>query len=99
MGVGCCSSKKRETFVNADELNELEQSNEPRYNLDPTAIMKKLQEAKMFENDQMFEDYIEEHLDDPKKHIDEGGYLTFEYFLKLYKAALVWNRVKFADKK
>ena len=54
---------------------------------------------KLFDNDEIFEAYIDENLDDPEKNKDPAGLLTFEYFLKVYKTALIWNRIKFADKK
>ena len=53
--------------------------------------------AKVWEKDPLFDAYIEEHLEDPADHRDSTGLLTFEYFLKLYRAAMVWNRVKFAE--
>ena len=37
--------------------------------------------------------YIDDHLDDPKDNKDAVGVITFDYFLKLYKTALIWNRV------
>ena len=43
--------------------------------------------------------YIEEELEDPRQGRDALGVITFEYFLKLYKTALIWNRVQFAEKK
>ena len=45
--------------------------------------------------------YIQDNLilKDMSKIKDDKGLLTFEYFLKGYKTALIWSRVKFADKK
>ena len=43
--------------------------------------------------------YIEDNLEDPRQGRDALGVITFEYFLKLYKTALIWNRVQFAEKK
>jgi hypothetical protein len=43
--------------------------------------------------------YLEKHLGDPKPHIDQFGLLSFDYFLKIYKSALIWNRISFAAKK
>jgi hypothetical protein len=43
--------------------------------------------------------YLEKHLSDPKPHIDQFGLLSFDYFLKIYKTALIWNKITFADKK
>jgi hypothetical protein len=41
--------------------------------------------------------YVDDILGEPEK--DVVGVITFEYFLRLYKTALIWNRVQFADKK
>lgn len=30
---------------------------------------------------------------------DKSGNLTFDYFIKVYKASMIWNRILFADKK
>lgn len=43
--------------------------------------------------------YIEDNLDDPRDNKDAVGVITFEYFLKLYKTALIWNRVQFAERR
>ena len=52
------------------------------------------------DKDQFFDEYLEEHLDDAKDHIVEGtGMIDFDYFLKVYQTAMIWNRVRFADKK
>ena len=45
------------------------------------------------------EAYIDKHLEDPSDHRDDVGLLTFDYFLKIYRTAMVWNRVKFEEKK
>ena len=42
--------------------------------------------------------YIEDNLDAPDNH-RSVGVISFEYFLKLYKTALIWNRVQFAERK
>ena len=48
--------------------------------------------------DDLMDKYIKEHL--LSKELDKvGDLLTFESFLKVYRAAIVWNRVKFASKK
>jgi len=45
--------------------------------------------------------YIQDNLiqKDMTKIKDDKGFLTFEYFLKGYKTALIWSRVKFTEKK
>ena len=43
--------------------------------------------------------YLQDNLEDASDHFDQVGYLTFEYFLKVYKTALIWNRITFAQKK
>lgn len=44
--------------------------------------------------------YLEEHIADPMQNREEvTGMFTFEYFLKLYSAAMIWNRVKFEERK
>jgi hypothetical protein len=44
--------------------------------------------------DALMDEYIEENLEQ-KDVRDATGLITFEYFLKIYKAALVWNRINF----
>ena len=47
--------------------------------------------------------YIEENLMSNNKEEESkqmiGDLLTFDYFLKIYRTAIVWNRVKFQDQK
>lgn len=43
--------------------------------------------------------YLEDHLEEAADNFDQVGMLTFDYFLKVYKTALIWNRVSFAKKK
>ena len=38
-------------------------------------------------------------LDDMSTCKDQFGYLTYEYYLKVFKTALIWNRITFAEKK
>jgi hypothetical protein len=40
------------------------------------------------------DEYIEENLEQ-KDVRDAAGLITFEFFLKIYKGALIWNRVNF----
>ena len=48
--------------------------------------------------DAMMDKYIKQHLlDEPLQQV--GGMLSFDSFLKVYKCALVWNRVKFQKQK
>ena len=45
-------------------------------------------------------DYVDEHLPEDINEIkDSVGMIKFDYFLRLYKTAIVWNRVKFAERK
>jgi len=40
--------------------------------------------------------YIEDQLQKGEEaKADVGDLISFEYFLKIYKTAIVWNRVKF----
>ena len=39
------------------------------------------------------------NLEEASNHLDQVGYLTFDYFLKVYRTALIWNRITFAEKK
>ena len=43
--------------------------------------------------------YLQDNLEDASDHFDQVGYLTFDYFIKVYKTALIWNRITFAEKK
>ena len=42
----------------------------------------------------LMDEYIEENLEQ-KENRDATGLLTLEFFLKIYKGALIWNRVNF----
>mmetsp|Transcript_39507 Transcript_39507/g.60307 ORF Transcript_39507/g.60307 Transcript_39507/m.60307 type:complete len:150 (-) Transcript_39507:427-876(-) len=94
----CCSSKK--SNFNPQDYADLQVVAEPESSLDPTAILKQLQNSqKLSDKDELFDEYIQKHLESPQDHTDQAGLLSFDYFLKVYKTALVWNRVKFAEKK
>lgn len=44
--------------------------------------------------------YIEKHLINcEERNADVGDLISFEYFLKVYHTAIVWNRVKFEKQK
>jgi len=43
--------------------------------------------------------YLQDYLEDAGDHFDQVGMLTFDYFIKVYKTALIWNRISFAEKK
>jgi hypothetical protein len=89
----CCESKKRKTIYDgSDELN--------RIGNDITITGGVLGDSqRLFDDDEIFEAYVEEHLGNPEDNKDPSGLLTFEYFLKVYKTALIWNRIKFAERK
>lgn len=53
----------------------------------------------IFKPNEIMDKYLQENLDDASDHFDQVGYLTFEYFTKVYKTACIWNRVTFAKKK
>ncbi len=94
----CCSSKK--TKFDPSVYADLQVEAEPESTLDPTAILKQLQNSqKLSEKDELFEEYVNKHLESPQDHMDQTGQLNFDYFIKVYKTALIWNRVKFAEKK
>jgi hypothetical protein len=89
MGNICCASKKRKTIYDGnDELN---------FNGGDLTIRGGLlgDSQKLFDDDDIFEAYIDENLGDPEQNKDPVGLLTFDYFLKVYKTALIWNRIKF----
>ena len=94
--LGCCGSKKGKSF-DADSLNEGYD-----YDLSSGAGMNQgiLGPGQaLFDDDEFFDKYIDENLEDPNNNKDEVGHLTFDYFIKVYKTALIWNRVKFANRK
>lgn len=49
----------------------------------------------------LMEKYIKENLilDDMSTIKDDKGVVTLEYFLKSYKTAVIWGRVKFAEER
>jgi len=53
----------------------------------------------LFEGDEVFPSYLEENLEEAKTKINDQGLLEFEYFMAVYKTALIWNRIKFQDLK
>jgi len=92
MGNLCCESKKRKTIYDAsDELN----------NVNDLKIEGGIlgDSQKLFDDDEIFEEYIDENLGDPEENKDPSGLLTFDYFLRVYKTALIWNRIKFQERK
>lgn len=93
MGNLCCESKKRKTIYDAsDELNNMNDNMTIK-----GGILGDSQ--KLFDDDEIFEAYIDENLEDPEQNMDAAGLLTFDYFLKVYKTALIWNRIKFHERK
>lgn len=53
----------------------------------------------IFKPNEIMDKYLQDNLDDASDHFDQVGYLTFDYFIKVYKTALIWNRITFAEKK
>ena len=53
----------------------------------------------IFKKNDIMDKYMEDNLEDASDNLDQVGYLTFDYFLKVYKTALIWNRITFAKKK
>ena len=112
MGNACCGSgKKNQTNFNGDALNESDgtekgddifaSSGNISYGdgreLSGGGITG--QTAKINHDlDALMDEYIEENLEQ-KDIRDATGLITFEYFLKIYKAALIWNRVNFQETK
>jgi len=49
----------------------------------------------------MFDKYLKDHLmmEDMSTVKDKEGLLTFDFFLKGYKTALIWSRIKFVERK
>ena len=93
MGNLCCESKKRKTIYDgSDELNNIGN--------DLTIKGGLLGDSqRLFDDDEIFEAYIDGNLGDPEQNKDPSGLLTFDYFLKVYKTALIWNRIKFEERK
>ena len=88
MGNLCCESKKRKTIYDAsDKLNNVND-----LKIDGGILG---DSQKLFDDDEIFEEYIDENLGDPEENKDPSGLLTFDYFLRVYKTALIWNRIKF----
>ena len=53
----------------------------------------------IFKKNEIMDKYLENNLEAASDHLDQVGYLTFDYFLKVYRTALIWNRITFAAKK
>lgn len=112
MGNACCSSKRNQTSsAYEDALNEsdgTEKGDDIFANVGSMNYKdgRELsgggitgQTAKINHDlDALMDEYIEEHLEQ-KNVRDASGLITFEYFLKIYKAALVWNRIQFKETK
>lgn len=97
MGVmGCCQSKKNRDYNYDDDINQMtledfKGSTGGVFGQEVPGMSFKYQDA-------MMDKYIKEHLiDEPLQQV--AGMLSFESFLKVYKCALVWNRVKFQKQK
>jgi hypothetical protein len=91
----CCSSKKREDVYDAEDLNEVP---EGEMTIGRGGLLGQFAPSK--ELDELMFEYIDEHLPESLDEMrDAVGMIKFDYFLKLYKSAIVWNRVKFAEKK
>ena len=90
----CCGSKKNKTDFDENDLND--QVYDPSLTVKGGLLGAS---QNLFDDNELFDAYIDKNLEDPANHKDAVGHLTFEYFLKVYKTALIWNRVKFANKK
>ena len=107
MGNACCGSKKR-IGISSDALNETDgtEGGDDIYATSGSTDYgdgRELsgggitgQTAKINHDlDALMDEYIEEYLGQEDGVRDATGLITFEYFLKIYKAALIWNRVNF----
>ena len=91
----CCSSKRREEVYDAEDLNEVP---EGEMTIQRGGLLGQFTPSK--ELDDLMYEYIDEHLPEEHQEVtDAVGMIKFDFFLKLYKTAIVWNRVKFADRK
>lgn len=94
--AGCCSSRKGKEHdydadINSMTIDDLNSHGGVFGQQEPEAMSFKYQ-------DDMMDKYIQENLIDVELK-EVGGLLDFESFLKVYKTALIWNRVKFRKQK
>ena len=92
---GCCKSNRNKS----DNLDQAAIDELNGGSAQSLADSKKAKVAKEWEKDELFDQYIDENIDNPADNQEGSGELKFDYFLKIYQAALVWNRIKFAEKK
>jgi len=104
--TNCCASEKKKR----NEKNTIDYNKEFNGKADKAESSDEAQDAPaegvgefgdIFKKNDIMDKYIEDHLmqDDMSQCKDQFGYLTYEYYLKVFKAALIWNRITFADKK
>jgi len=100
--TNCCASekKKRQDKDKVDYNTEFNGEAE----VDPTLETNDDREGDfgdIFKKNEIMDKYIEDHLivEDMSTCKDQFGYLVYEYYLKVFKAALIWNRITFAEKK
>ena len=101
--LNCCSSRKNQK----QDKNVLDLDRELRGELEEeTQIQDDLQDilggekiGDIFKPNEIMDKYLQDNLEDASDHFDQVGYLTFDYFIKVYKTALIWNRITFAEKK
>lgn len=90
----CCGSKKNRQNFDASELygdaGDMTIKNGELFN-QPNRSYKY--------QDDLMEEYIKDHIGDKDEATDAVGMISFEFFLSVYKTALVWNRVRFSDTK
>ena len=107
MGNNCCGSKKSKAFEGENELNDTDfiQDGEDEQTKDTPVIEELrstglLSQNNLFDDDAIFDEYVDENIPEVSDEFREvGGLLKFDYFLTVYKASMIWNRVKFAPKK
>jgi hypothetical protein len=97
MGVmGCCQSKRRGKEDNFDDdINSMTMDD---LKVQGGVFSQQTQAVSFKYQDDMMDKYISEHLLD-EELTKVADMLSFESFLKVYKCALVWNRVKFLKQK
>ena len=89
----CCGSKK-----NRQNFDESELYDTGDMTIKQGGLFNQPNHSYKYQDDLM-EEYIKEHIGDKGAATDAVGMISFEFFLSVYKTALVWNRVRFADTK
>ena len=91
----CCGSKRAEENKKYSQMEERKvEPSETSTDAGESSQQKELQ--------QKCEDYLEKNFPtpaSPNEILDEDGKMKFEYFIKVYRTALAWNKALFEEKK